>query len=123
MFLQDSEMVTKPSFSTERRRTQRTVARCDCWLECDEVTIYGFTADIGLTGFFLQTAIPVTPGSKFDIQLCVDHSPRPILAHGLVVRSILARSGARYGVGIEFLSIERGREDLLSFLNDTPSLL
>jgi len=123
MYVQDREIVTESSVTPERRRAKRTLARCDCWLECDEVTIYGFTADIGLSGFFLQTAIPVTPGSKFDIQLRVDESPRPIIARGLVVRSILARRGTRYGVGVEFLQIKRGREELLSFLNEKPDLV
>ena len=123
MYAQDCEIVTESPVIPERRRTKRAVARCDCWLECDDVTIYGFTADIGLTGFFLQTAIPLTPGSKFDIQLRVDESPEPILARGLVVRSILARRGARYGVGVEFLQIKRGREELLSFLEEDHALM
>jgi hypothetical protein len=123
MYAQDREIVADPSSIPDRRRTKRTVARCDCWLECDEVTIYGFTADIGLSGFFLQTAIPVPPGSKFDIQLRVDESPVPILARGLVVRSILARRGARYGIGVEFLQIKRGQDALLSFLSEKPDVI
>ena len=107
----------------ERRRTRRFSVRCDCWLERDDSTIYGTTADVGMGGLFLRTAIPLKPGKQFDVRLYVGGSAEPVLARGFVARSILARSGTmRYGVGVAFTSIERGGEELGNFLRNGPAL-
>ncbi len=102
----------------ERRRTRRHAIRCDCWLERDDTTLYGATADLCMGGLFLRTAMPLKPGSRFDVRMQVGNPPTTVVARGLVVRSILARNTPRYGVGIEFVTITQGRDALLAFLED-----
>jgi hypothetical protein len=107
----------------ERRQNRRYAVRCDCWLERDDTTIYGTTADLGMGGLFLRTAIPLKPGKKFDVRLYVQGASGPVLARGFIARSILARGGAvRYGVGVAFTSIERGRDQLGYFLQNGSGL-
>jgi hypothetical protein len=107
----------------ERRRNRRFAVRCDCWLERDDTTIYGTTADVGMGGLFLRTAIPLKPGKKFDVRLYVNGSSNPVLARGFIARSILARGGVgRYGVGVAFTSIEKGRDQLGYFLQNGSTL-
>ena len=107
----------------ERRGSRRYAVRCDCWLERDDTTIYGTTADVGMGGLFLRTAIPLQPGKEFDVRLYVNGASSPVLARGFVARSILARSGSvRYGVGVAFPSIEKGREQLGYFLQSGTAL-
>ena len=107
----------------ERRRNRRYAVRCDCWLERDDTTIYGTTADVGMGGLFLRTAIPLKPGKRFDVRLYMNGSSSPVIARGIIARSILARSGSvRYGVGVAFTSIEKGRELLGYFLQSGYTL-
>lgn len=54
---------------TERRRSRRYVLHCPCWLEREKETIFGTTADIGLGGLFVTTAIPMEPGVKVEVRL------------------------------------------------------
>jgi hypothetical protein len=107
----------------ERRRSRRYAVRCDCWLERDDTTIYGTTADVGMGGLFLRTAIPLQPGKEFDVRLYVNGQASPVLARGFIARSILARGrSVRYGVGVAFTSIEKGRELLGYFLQSGYTL-
>ena len=107
----------------ERRRNRRFTVRCNCWLERDDTTIYGTTADLGMGGLFLRTAIPLTPGNQFEVRLFINgNNDSPVLARGLIARSILARSGVRYGVGVQFTAIEQGREALQAFLDNEKAL-
>jgi len=114
---------SKPPMRDERRRSRRYAVKCDCWLERDDATIYGTTADVGMGGLFLRTAIPLKPGKQFDVRLQINGAPGPVLARGFIARSIQARGGAaRYGVGVAFTSIEKGREQLGYFLQGGPAL-
>ncbi len=107
----------------DRRRSRRYAVKCDCWLERDDTTIYGTTADVGMGGLFLRTAIPLKPGKQFDVRLYVNGASSPVLARGFIARSILARGGsARYGVGVAFTSIEAGRDQLGYFLTSGTAL-
>ena len=107
----------------ERRRNRRYAVRCDCWLERDDSTIYGTTADVGMGGLFLRTAIPLKPGKRFDVRLYVNGASSPVIARGIVARSILARGASvRYGVGVAFTCIEKGHDQLGSFLQNGSAL-
>jgi hypothetical protein len=109
--------------STERRLFQRYSVRCDCWLEQDTLTLYGTTADLGLGGLFLRSAVPMVDGSVVEIVLTVAGAGQPIVAHGLVTRAVRAGRGARHGIGVKFQKIVQGSEALRSFLSATPRLL
>ncbi|HEX2678053.1 MAG TPA: hypothetical protein VHM19_15470, partial [Polyangiales bacterium] len=53
-----------PLSLSERRRYQRHALACRCWLESDDLTICGPTADVGVGGLFLRTALPMPTGSE-----------------------------------------------------------
>ena len=106
----------------ERRRYQRHALPCECWLESDELTIFGPTIDVGIGGLFLRTAIPVATGSVVDVTLKVSHDLAPFEAKALVTRSVPARTGLRYGVGVEFMDLEPRVSALLTLLQRTYPL-
>jgi hypothetical protein len=120
---EQSNFIHESPAGFERRRERRYAVRCDCWLERDDTTIYGTTADVGMGGVFLRTAIPIRPGDQFDVRLYINGAPDPVVARGMVARSILARSGMRYGVGVAFTSIREGQAELKSFLESGSALL
>ena len=106
---------------TDRRRYQRYTVRCDCWLERDEATIYGTTADVGMGGLFLRTAIPIPEGRLVDVVLNVVGTRETVEAKGVVTRAIRAKVGSRHGVGVEFVEIRQGRQTLMGFLGKHTS--
>jgi len=99
---------------SERRRYERYAVRCDCWLERDEASIYGPTADVGLGGLFLRTAVPIPHGHPVDVVLTV--AGGSVKASGVVTRAVPPQQGTRHGVGVEFLEISAGESALLDFL-------
>jgi hypothetical protein len=96
--------------------------RCECWLEGDEVTIFGPTIDVGIGGLFLRTAIPVGGGALVDVTLKVIGERVPFAARAVVTRIVPARTGLRHGVGIEFLEIRQGRAALTGLLSHSMPL-
>jgi hypothetical protein len=106
----------------ERRRYQRHALSCECWLEGDDLTIFGPTIDVGIGGLFLRTAIPVAGGALMDVTLKVAGERVPLAARAVVTRIVPARTGLRHGVGIEFLEICEGRSALTSLLQHSKPL-
>ena len=100
----------------ERRRYQRYAVRCKCWLEGDHATLGASTADIGLGGLFLRTAIPVEHGTVVDVALDLADGQAPVIADGVVTRAVGRREQGRLGVGVEFVRIRDGRQTLINFL-------
>jgi Tfp pilus assembly protein PilZ len=94
----------------------RFAVRCQCWLESDEASIFGPTADIGLGGLFLRTAVPMTPGQPLEIALSLGAKTHAVVARGVVTRAVRAERGRRHGVGVAFVDIVDGRAVLESFL-------
>jgi hypothetical protein len=92
--------------------------RCECWLECDEASVFGATADVGLGGLFLRTAVPLRQGQRVRVALSLGGSAHIVVAEGLVTRAVRAQHGQRHGVGVEFTDISHGREGLSHFLNE-----
>ncbi len=108
--------------SAERRRYQRHILACRCWLEADDLTICGPTADVGVGGLFLRTAIPLRTGSVVDVFMQVPGSADPLSAKACVTRTVAARSGTRHGVGVEFLQIKNGKHALSKWLTTSATL-
>lgn len=104
----------------ERRNFQRYNVRCDCWLEGDALTLYGTTADLGLGGLFLRSAVPLIDGSAVEVMLNVAGAAQPIVARGLVTRAVRAGRGSRHGIGVKFQKIMQGHEALALFLAAAP---
>jgi hypothetical protein len=100
----------------ERRRYLRYSVRCQCWLESEQATVFGPTADVGLGGVFLRTAVPLEEGQRVEIALSIGKQAQTVTAEGLVTRSVKARQGLRHGVGVEFVRIFDGRDSLKRFL-------
>jgi hypothetical protein len=101
----------------ERRRYSRYAVQCSCWLESDDQTVFGPTADVALGGVFLRTAVPLAEGQRVRVALTIEHKGPPVIAEGIVMRAVRAQHGQRHGVGVEFLNILDGREGLDSFLS------
>ncbi|MDD9935607.1 MAG: PilZ domain-containing protein [Myxococcales bacterium] len=104
----------------ERRRYDRYAVRCDCWLERDDAAVYGPTADLGLGGLFLRTAIPMHHGQRVEVALSVESAGTPVVARGVVTRTVPAQHGRRHGVGVQFLEFVDGRDSLQRFLKARP---
>lgn len=111
-----------PTLRPERRRYQRHALPCECWLESDELTIFGPTIDVGIGGLFLRTAIPMATGAVVDVTLKVSLELAPFEAKAVVTRSVPARTGLRYGVGVEFVDLDSRVNALLSLLSHTYPL-
>jgi hypothetical protein len=102
----------------ERRRYSRYAVQCSCWLESDEATVFGPTADVALGGVFLRTAVPLVEGQRVRVALTIQGKGLPtVIADGIVMRAVRARHGLRHGVGVEFLTILDGGDSLRSFLS------
>jgi hypothetical protein len=99
----------------ERRRYRRYAVKCSCWIERDDATVCATTADVGLGGLFLRTALPMPDGAAVDVVLDLDGLPS-IVADGVVTRRIAGQRGVRHGVGVEFVQIRDGRDTLVHFL-------
>jgi hypothetical protein len=112
------QLVAIPS-RDERRRYSRYAVRCRCWLESDGATVFGPTADVGLGGVFLRTAVPLREGQRVDVALSIGRKA-PVTASGIVTRSVRAQHGSRHGVGVEFTRIFDGRDTLRRFLGAKP---
>jgi hypothetical protein len=113
-----SIIAERKSDSRERRRYARYAVRCDCWLEHEGAAIYGPTADLGAGGLFLRTAVPLEHGQQVDVMLNITGASEPVVAHGVVTRRVRARHGRRHGLGVAFVDIVGGRENLQRLLDD-----
>jgi hypothetical protein len=100
----------------ERRRYLRYAVRCQCWLESENATVFGPTADVALGGVFLRTAVPLAEGARVQVALTLGRKAQPVVADGVVTRAVRAQHGLRHGVGVEFVNIVDGRENLRKFL-------
>jgi hypothetical protein len=100
---------------SERRRYARHAVRCRCWLETDEASLFSQTADIGLGGLFLRSAVPLRAGASVAVTLDLGEG-EPVVAEVVVSRTVLPRSGARHGVGVELTSIASGKQNLARVL-------
>ena len=113
----------------ERRRYLRYAVSCHCWLESDESTVFGPTADVALGGVFLRTAVPLIEGQRVRVALTItgtapahrggaslERKGQPVIADGVVTRAVRAQHGLRHGVGVAFLDILDGRDSLRTFL-------
>ncbi len=105
---------------SERRRYSRYAVRCQCWIESEQATVFGPTADVGLGGLFLRTAVPLAQGARVEVALRLDPADQPVVAEGVVTRAIRAQHGLRHGLGVEFLRIVDGRDGLKRFLGKRP---
>ena len=114
-----SESTDSTRSGSDRRRYERYAVRCDCWLEGDETSIYGPTADVGLGGVFLRTAVPLPLGHAVDVRLTIGGNA--VTASGVVTRTVPPQHGSRHGVGVEFLKIRDGSSELLQFLGKQSS--
>jgi hypothetical protein len=101
---------------SERRRHLRYSVQCQCWIESEQVTVFGPTADVGLGGLFLRTAVPLIEGQRVEVALRIGRKGQAVTAEGVVTRAIKAQHGLRHGVGVEFLRIVDGRDGLKRFL-------
>jgi hypothetical protein len=101
---------------SDRRRYLRYSVQCQCWLESNEATAYGPTADLALGGVFLRTAVPLAQGDQVEVALSIGRKGIAVRAQGVVTRSVRARQGRRHGVGVEFVRILYGGQRLLNFL-------
>ena len=114
--IQTPTKARRPSRS-ERRRYLRYAVRCECWLESEDASVFAATADVGLGGLFLRTAVPLSQGQRVRIALSLSRSGEAVTAEGLVTRAVRARHGQRHGVGVEFLDISAGLDGLTHFLS------
>jgi Tfp pilus assembly protein PilZ len=101
---------------SDRRRYLRYSVQCQCWLESEQATAYGPTADLALGGVFLRTAVPLAQGDQVEVALSIGRKGIAVRAQGVVTRSVRARQGRRHGVGVEFVRILYGGQRLLNFL-------
>lgn len=106
----------RPRIRAERRRYQRYALRCACWLEGQTTSIYATTADVGLGGLFLRSAIPVPRGLSVDVEVKTRDGDVRVLGGGVVTRAVRAKRGQRYGIGVEFTDLEGGEDALLRLL-------
>jgi hypothetical protein len=100
---------------SERRRYARHAVRCRCWLETDEASLFSQTADIGLGGLFLRSAVPLPAGSSVAVTLDLGEG-EPVVAEGVVSRTVRPRAGTRHGVGVELTHIASGKQNLARVL-------
>jgi hypothetical protein len=120
-------MFTRPETNdggsgSDRRRYLRYAVRCPCWLESEQATVYGPTADLALGGVFLRTAVPLALGDEVEVALSIGRRGTvvPVRAQGIVTRAVRGTRGLRHGVGVKFVRILNGGEKLLRFLGGHP---
>ncbi|MET0284407.1 MAG: PilZ domain-containing protein [Polyangiales bacterium] len=108
-----------PSGSARVRRKprayRRVAVRCGCWLEHEQVTIFGTTVDLGRGGLFLRTALPMPPGVAVRVTLRLPGS-ETVIADAKVVRRVDAHEGDRPGLGVRFECLPEGEDSLSAFL-------
>jgi hypothetical protein len=100
----------------ERRRYLRYALRCECWLESEGESLFATTADVGLGGLFLRTAVPMDLGQRVRIALCMKPDRESVEMQGLVTRTVPARHGHRHGIGVQFVELGDTRDGLRRFL-------
>lgn len=105
----------------ERRRYQRYAVRCSCWLERDEAALCATTADIGLGGLFLRSAVPMPHGASVEVVLDLEGGFPRVLAQGVVTRAVPSQRGVRHGIGVEFTLIRDGHDTLRRYLGARPA--
>ena len=90
----------------ERRRHLRYAVQLQCWLESDEATVFGPTADVALGGVFLRTAVPLVEGQRVRVALTIERKGKTITGdrrrHRHACGARAARPAPRRGV--EFLT-------------------
>jgi len=100
---------------SERRRYTRHAVRCRCWLETEQASLFSQTADIGLGGLFLRSAVPLRAGESVAVTLDLGEG-EPVVAEGVVSRAVRPRPGTRHGVGVELTHIASGKKNLARVL-------
>jgi hypothetical protein len=100
----------------ERRRYLRHALRCECWLESEGASLFATTADLGLGGLFLRSAVPIGLGQRVRVALCLPDGDS-VEADGLFTRTVRARHGHRHGIGVEFIELGDNADCLRLFLS------
>ncbi len=103
-----------------RRRFERLAVHCGCWLEGDDVTVYGRTVDVGRGGLFLRTAVPIPRGSGVDVRLQLPGQISELSARGRVVWA--GNVAGRMGIAVEFCDV-RDNDELARFLDGRSAAL
>lgn len=101
------------------RRHRRVVVRCGCWLDHPDATVFGNTVDLGHGGLFLRTALPMPEGAEVRVTLRLPGVVESVVAQGKIVHRVASEHGDRPGLGVRFVSVERGHALLESFLEGT----
>lgn len=103
-----------------RRRFERLAVHCGCWLEGEDMTVYGRTVDLGRGGLFLRTAVPMPRGSEVDVRLQLPGRIDEVSARGTVVWA--GNVEGRMGVAVEFCDVE-DKDDLVRFLDHQRAMI
>ena len=102
----------EPLGRDERRRYLRYALRCECWLESEGESLFATTADVGLGGLFLRTALPIGLGQRVQVALCLKPDRDSVEVEGLVTRTVPRATATAIGIGVQFLELGESRESL-----------
>jgi len=114
------------SSKSERRRTTRFSANCQCWIEQEAITLFGTVTNLSEEGLFLQTLPIIECGSVIEIRLNLQDLG-DLHARGKVKWKSMSKpestTGAQRpssppGMGIEFQEVLRGGDLLTRYFSN-----
>ncbi|MEM9192068.1 MAG: PilZ domain-containing protein [Myxococcota bacterium] len=95
----------------ERRTSPRAPVRQRVYCETDAYTLYVQTVNMSEGGMFLRASTP-PPGSRYRISF-TDEEGGEVVAEA---EPVWIRGGVEPGVGVRFLSFERGEDHYREFV-------
>ncbi|MBI2897075.1 MAG: PilZ domain-containing protein [Deltaproteobacteria bacterium] len=110
------------SRGANRRRHFRSRVVARCWIERENVTLFGRVVDLGEGGLFLRTAVVLPPGTDVNVHLRPAGGGETIRARGTVAWVGFRNDGdgRTRGLGIAFDRIEEGEPQLHAILAAAP---
>ena len=102
--------------AAERRVNPRKDVQLTCWCETPGTTMCVMMTNLSRSGVFLKTAVPLAVGHRAVLRWKLPDAHQ-VVAQGEVVWA--SQGGTSIpGMGIWFLEIQEGAEDLGAFLDD-----
>lgn len=92
-----------------KRQQKRFIKRCEVEFTADNLTLRGISSDFSLTGLFIRTNHPYTPGTLFDILI---YLPDGLISKvkGKAVRALKTPTGMVIGTPVKSLKNGMGIE-------------
>lgn len=105
----------------DRRKSQRILTNQKCWCEGKDITLYIRITNLSEGGAFIRSSILLNKGDKVKISLELPTGEEVVVVAEVkwVAEDRKTPQFKEPGMGLQFLSFEKGKEAFINFIRDS----